>query len=101
MFAIPRPKTMINLVAGLVGMLFDQVYEAEAQIDEAPIETEADDLTAIGGIGPTFARRLNEAGVRTYAQLSELSPDEVVAITHVAEWQGNPVDWISQAGSQS
>jgi hypothetical protein len=100
MFVIPRPTTMINLVAGLVGLLFDQVYEAEAQVDEAQVESEADDLTTISGIGPTFARRLNEAGVFTYAQLASLSPEEVVVITHVAEWQGDPVDWIGQAGSQ-
>jgi predicted flap endonuclease-1-like 5' DNA nuclease len=100
MFGIPRPETMINLVAGLVGLLFDQVYEAEAQANEAPVELEADDLTTISGIGPTFARRLNEAGVSTYGQLASLSPQEVVTITHVAEWQGDPVDWISQAGAQ-
>lgn len=96
MFSIPRPETMINLVAGLVGLLFDQVYEAEA--DEEAIESEADDLTVINGIGPAFARRLNEAGISTFAQLAGLNPDEVVEITGVAEWQGDPVEWIDQAG---
>lgn len=100
MFAIPRPKTMINIVAGLVGLLFDQVYEAEAEVEEVARESEADDLTTINGIGPTFARRLNEAGVFTFAQLASLSPGEVVAHTHVAEWQGDPVDWIDQAGAR-
>ncbi len=100
MFGIPRPETMINLVAGLVGLFFDQVLEAEAQGDDAPVESETDDLTTISGIGPTFARRLNESGVSTFGQLASLSPDEVVTITHVAEWQGDPVAWISQAESQ-
>lgn len=101
MFRIPRPETMINLVAGMVGLLFDQVTQAEARVDEVPAETGADDLTTISGIGPTFARRLNEAGVTTYAHLASLSPDDVVTITQVAEWQGDPVDWINQARAQA
>lgn len=100
MFAIPRPKTMINIVAGLVGLLFDQVYEAEAEVEEVARESEADDLTTINGIGPTFARRLNEAGVFTFAQLASLTPEEVVTHTHVAEWQGDPVNWINQASAR-
>ena len=99
MFGIPRPETMINLVAGLVGLLFDQVLDSE--VEEEQVESEANDLTAISGVGPTFARRLNEAGVFTYAQLASLTPDEVVTITQVAEWQGDPLDWINQAGSLS
>jgi len=32
-----------------------------------------DDLTCIAGIGPDIARRLDEAGIRTYAQLADSS----------------------------
>ena len=57
----------------------------------------ADDLTAISGIGPTFASRLMEAHITTYQQLAELSVDQVRDITHVADWQADPEDWIVQA----
>ncbi len=39
-----------------------------------------DDFTRIRGIGPAFARRLQEAGVRTYAQLAAMTPEEVAAV---------------------
>ena len=36
-----------------------------------------DNLQAINGIGPAFSKRLNEAGIHTFQQLSELSPNEM------------------------
>ena len=35
---------------------------------------------AVKGIGPAFAKRLNEAGVRTYAQLAQLTPQDMERI---------------------
>lgn len=58
---------------------------------------EMDDLTIIKGIGPTFASRLEDAGVDSYRKLADLSPDELKEITHVADWQGDPREWINQA----
>jgi len=63
---------------------------------EKPING-SDDLTIIGGIGPTFAKRLNEAGILTFGQLANLEQEQVVEITHVAKWQADPTDWIRQA----
>jgi len=34
-----------------------------------------DNLQAINGIGPVFAKRLNEAGIHTFEQLSELTSE--------------------------
>ncbi len=39
-----------------------------------------DDFTRIDGIGPVFAQRLNAAGVRTFAQLAALTPEQVADI---------------------
>lgn len=36
-----------------------------------------DNLQAIKGIGPAFARRLHEAGIYTFEQLSRLTPEEL------------------------
>lgn len=40
----------------------------------------ADDLTRIPGIGPVIERHLREAGVRTFAQLASLSPEQIAAL---------------------
>lgn len=56
----------------------------------------ADDLERISGIGPVTARRFNEAGVTTYAQLAALTPDKLQEISETGRW--NPADWIEEAG---
>ena len=61
---------------------------------------EVDDLTQIDGIGPTFAERLAEAGIATFAQLAGLSPEQAREITHVTV-QSDPADWITEAQSLS
>ena len=40
----------------------------------------ADDLTQIGGIGSKIAERLNAAGIRTYAELSSRSADDIAML---------------------
>jgi large subunit ribosomal protein L21 len=93
---IPRVQTLVNLAAGLVMMLFD---EAVSTVDgqTGANGQAADDLTQISGIGPAYARRLNEAGVTTYSQLSALSPEQVRELVQLGEWQGEPEEWIEQA----
>lgn len=39
-----------------------------------------DNLQAIKGIGPVFAKRLNEAGIQTFEQLSKLTPKDLEQI---------------------
>jgi predicted flap endonuclease-1-like 5' DNA nuclease len=57
-----------------------------------------DQLEQIKGIGAVFARRLNEAGIHTFAQLAELSPDRTREIVDVDEWQKiEPEKWIEEA----
>jgi predicted flap endonuclease-1-like 5' DNA nuclease len=60
---------------------------------------EEDDLTLIRGIGPVFARRLNQAGIYTFSQLAELKAEEVESITQVTRW--DPADWIAEAKSKA
>ena len=91
-----------------------EIKEAKSEQDVAiPVQTEseefvepgssvtvsskADDLTTINGIGPTFAQRLKDAGVTTYSQLASMSPEQLKEITHAADWQADPNDWILQA----
>ena len=39
-----------------------------------------DNLQAIKGVGPVISKRLNEAGVYTFEELSQLNPDELQEI---------------------
>jgi large subunit ribosomal protein L21 len=55
-----------------------------------------DNLTAIKGIGPVFAKRLNEAGIATYAALAAASADQLREVTH-ATAASSPEEWIAQA----
>lgn len=66
--------------------------------EQADIHTvEPDDLTAIPGIGPVFARRLMEAGVATYRELATADPARVAEIVNVTE--GRAGKWIEAAAS--
>jgi len=96
-----RPKEVIDLVAGMIGLLFDQLdgempFEPDLVGEHEP-EPETDDLTKISGIGPAFARRLEDAGVNSYAELAGMTSEEVRQRAGLAEWQGDPEDWINQA----
>ena len=65
--------------------------------DDVTDDPAADDLMAINGIGPTFAKRLQEAGITTYQALAGLTVEQIKEITHVAEWQADPDEWIAAA----
>lgn len=89
---LAHPKKVINLFAGVSSLLFERVAGIQPPAPEA-----IDDLTKISGIGETFARRLNEAGIYTFAQLAESTPEFVQTAAHMQVWQGDPEDWIAQA----
>lgn len=68
-----------------------------AASDVASPET-ADDLQEILGIGPTYARRLQEAGIRTYADLARQTPDHVREITGISlRRTAEAAEWIADA----
>jgi predicted flap endonuclease-1-like 5' DNA nuclease len=90
-------QNLINFTAGLMGILFDKY---EGSLEAAGGVVEADDLTQIDGIGPTFASRLYDAEINTFAQLAAMSPDQVQEITN-ATGQGSPAAWIAEARSRS
>jgi predicted flap endonuclease-1-like 5' DNA nuclease len=101
------------------GKLRERLTAAEAQISEltaklaevptGPVRVvvkevvkevlkEKDHLERIRGIGPVFARRFQEAGVHTFAQLAALAPDRAREVVAVENWQAvDPDSWIAQA----
>ncbi|NKQ34197.1 MAG: hypothetical protein HF973_01125 [Chloroflexi bacterium] len=48
-------------------------------------DLEPDDLTRVKGIGPTYARRLREAGIESFVQLTAVSPPELAQILDTNE----------------
>ena len=58
----------------------------------------ADTLTAIKGIGPSFAQALNAAGIMTFAQLAQLTPDQIASkVPRATVERIEREDWVGQA----
>ncbi|MCU0492391.1 MAG: DUF3141 domain-containing protein [Chloroflexaceae bacterium] len=58
----------------------------------------ADRLTDINGIGASYAKKLNDGGIFTFAALAACTPEQVLAIIKPAAWQKLDVaSWIEQA----
>ena len=59
-----------------------------------------DDLTTIGGIGPALAKKLNGAGIHSYAQLAALTVAEIENLEqNIIRFSGRVKrdDWVGQA----
>ena len=57
-----------------------------------------ENLTLIRGIGPAYARRLQEAGIRTLSALAKTSPDRLCEILQIKPWQNAaPREWVAEA----
>lgn len=76
------------------------VAQSARHISVPPINParEPDELERINGIGPTYARRLHDAGVTTFEALAAQSPERLQAITKARGGSGNgPGEWITEA----
>lgn len=63
----------------------------------APVKARAD-FTVIKGIGPVYAQRLQDAGIITFADLAEQSPQHLRAVVQAKEWQVLDIEsWLDQA----
>ncbi|MFT4890824.1 MAG: putative flap endonuclease-1-like 5' DNA nuclease [Halobacteriales archaeon] len=68
---------------------------AEPGAEKADPAEEATDVTDIKGIGPAYADRLSEAGVRSVADLADADPEELAAETDISATRIE--NWIEQA----
>jgi predicted flap endonuclease-1-like 5' DNA nuclease len=60
------------------------------------------DLTLISGIGPVIQRKLNEIGIYTFQQVSELTPEMIDKITQSIKFFPDRIgrdNWIGQAAA--
>ncbi len=60
--------------------------KAEPASAAGTAEGAGDDLTQINGVGPAAAKKLNEAGITTFAQLAALDADTFEATKVKPEW---------------
>lgn len=73
-------------------------FAPEGEVTETvvvEIDEEKDDLTEINGVGPTYASRLAEAGILTYADLAKADVAKVAEVAKVSE--AAATGWIAEA----
>ena len=66
---------------------------AKAPAKKTAAPKSGDDLTALTGVGPAAAAKLNDAGLTSFAQIAALSDDDIAAIETV---KIKP-EWVEQA----
>jgi NADH-quinone oxidoreductase subunit I len=75
--------------------------EEKAVTTAAEKSAEPDDLTRIEGIGPKISQVLQAAGIKTFAQLAETSPDQLEQVLAKADRNlsnlADPKTWPTQA----
>lgn len=74
----------------------DEIKKAPKPVKSPAEPAKPDDLTEINGIGPTFAKRLAEAGITTFAAIASSTPEHLREVTH-ATAVAKPEEWIAQA----
>lgn len=67
---------------------------AEERPEEAPA---GDELERISGIGPVFAARLRGRGITTFAQVAQMSSEELAEIVELFPERVVEDDWVGQA----
>lgn len=69
----------------------------------APVYTpNGDDLTSIAGIGPTYAAKLQHAGIESFSQLAATSPDQLAELLAMPDWRRPDFEsWLEQAAALS
>lgn len=80
--------------------------EAEAKTEEAAAPAaaaapagDADDLKKLNGLGPAIAKKLNEAGITTFAQIAAMTDEDVARVEEELSLKGRfeRDNWIEQA----
>lgn len=79
------------------GDLHDEDLE---EAEEEAKAAEADDLTALKGVGPKMAAELNAMGLTSFAQLAQMTEANIAELSeNLTAFRDRPVrdDWVGQA----
>jgi len=88
----------------------EEVPEPEPQAEElqpaspSPVGRPdgADDFTKMRGVGPKFSEALYAAGITTFDQVANMTPEQLQEVVQAAAWQKVDFDeWIEQASELS
>ena len=99
------PTKMIELMLSTHTIAVDKEQTAEPKraseikaIAQVPVRQ--DDLKMISGVGPGLEKKLQDAGIKSYAQIAALTDDDIAELeAHVVKFAGRIKrdDWIGQA----
>ena len=75
----------------------DRFAAAQHQLNAAGLKGKSQ-IEIVRGIGPTYARRLHEAGIDNLADLAEQTAERVAEVAGLKTWQrADPQAWIDEA----
>lgn len=83
-----------EILTGPVIVKKDIAPSVVKEADDPPA-TRADNLSIIKGVGPAFAQRFNEAGIYTFEQLAQTTPENIREI--IGTSRGDSNEWIEEA----
>ena len=66
---------------------------SKAAKKEAPKADAADDLTALAGVGPKMADKMNAAGITSFAQLAAMTEESIAALEAEKGKITTPANW--------
>ncbi len=104
-FAPTRESATVLTEGHIEDAEFEDVTEAVGAADEAaaaPAPAADDDLTRMRGVGPKLAAELHEMGLTSFAQIAELTEENLQQISNrLTAFKDRPMrdDWIGQARS--
>ena len=95
--AAPDPEAAAEALAAPAEAVNIEPTEAEGAT--ATVAATADDVSLIDGVGPTYAKKLNEGGYGTFAKLAELSDEDAAKVDEELGLGGKLAggDWREQA----
>ena len=98
-----QTQQLVNLQAdkqvlqSKMGEIQDRFAAARHQLNAAGLKGK-NQIEIVRGIGPTYARRLHEAGIHSLADLAEQTAERVSEIVGLKTWQrADPQAWIDEA----
>ena len=72
---------------------------APAKAEKKADKEGGDDLSLLSGVGPVLVKKLNEAGITTFRQIAELTPEQAKELDEKLSLRGRieREEWIEQA----
>ena len=72
---------------------------APAKAEKKTDKEGGDDLSLLSGVGPVLVKKLNEAGITTFRQIAELTPEQAKELDEKLSLRGRieREEWIEQA----